>query len=130
MNERLRHFQALRLRYAYATIVSLFLFSSVIATGITISSSISLLLLLPLPLYFGQKTLRIHLKYRRSLAHSNLSTHFATPRFSLISFLTQPSFSFRLTLIILLLTIWTGLARSYTDQKNLQANQSLLTINH
>lgn len=129
MTDRIRHYRRLRLLYGYATLISLFILTSTLRSGMSVTSMLSLLLLFPIPLYFARKTWRAQAKLRRSYEHASHATPQTPTTFSATSFLTQPNLSFRLSLILLLLTLWTGLARSYSESKQLQANNHPSTFN-
>jgi hypothetical protein len=128
MTERIRHFKSLRLRYGYATLISLFILSSSIHGRATISGITALLLTLPLPLYFARKTWRAHVKLVRSYAQT--SQALTKPSFSLSAFLTQPNLGFHLSLLLIVLTLWTGLARSYAEHKTISAHAPNSTLDY
>lgn len=98
----------------YSAFVSIFLLLSIFADGITARDFFPFLITLPLPLYFGFESLKLARKsklLKQKLA--NVQTQLInSSRFSLISFLTQPSLPFRLTLILFLLVIFTTFART------------------
>lgn len=98
----------------YGTTVSIFLGLSIFAKGFTLSSLYSFLIFLPVIMYFVLQTLKFAKKSRKiKLRLQELeSTSFALyPTFSISKFFSQPSFAFRLTLILLFLVIFTTFAR-------------------
>lgn len=98
----------------YGTTVSIFLGLSIFAKGFTLSSLYSFLIFLPVITYFVLQTLKFAKKSRKiKLRLQELeSTSFALhPTFSISKFFSQPSFAFRLTLILLFLVIFTTFAR-------------------
>lgn len=97
-----------RLSY-YGTFVSLLLTLSVLGSGLTFSSLLTLALMLPLPLYFTIQSLRLYRKTR--LVPLVSDSYHLTSKFSLGKFLTQPNLSFRLSLALLFLVLFTTFAR-------------------
>lgn len=98
----------------YGTTVSIFLGLSIFAKGFTLSSLYSFLIFLPVITYFTLQTLKFAKKSRKikqRLQELNSMTYALRPTFSFINFLSQPSFAFRLTLILLFLVIFTTFAR-------------------
>lgn len=102
----------------YCTTLSLLLVLSILSSD---SFLTSLLLVLPLPLYFARESYKLARK--SSLIKQKLQSLQATARsldsrFSLKSFLTQNNFSFRLTLILFFLVIFTTFARLSDSNTN------------
>lgn len=125
--DKLKRYKKWRSLYGYSAILSIFLLSSIFKDSLTVSDLLSFFFLLPLPFYFALRTIKAHQKLKSLNALRQKSLYnIRYTQFSLSSFLTQPSLSFRLSLILLLLTIWTGMARSYADHKNLQAKSQIL----
>ena len=114
-----------RLAY-YSLAVSLFLVLSSFGNGLTLASLITCILILPLPLYFGLQCLKLTRKLRAQRAKSaELESLAIEPsQFSLIKFLTQPNFSFRLSLVLLLLVGLTTIARLRAPQPTLSYQTS------
>ena len=110
---RIKKFKARRLKARlsyYGTFVSLFLTLSPFGSGFSLTTLVAFLLILPLPLYFMLQSLKLYRK-----AHQLPSTNYQLPqRFSLYQFLSQPSFTFRLSLVLFFLVILTTLARVHT----------------
>ena len=98
----------------YGTTVSIFLGLSIFAKGFTLSSLYSFLIFLPVITYFVLQTLKFAKKSRKiklRLQELNSMTYDLRPTFSIFKFISQPSFAFRLTLILLFLVIFTTFAR-------------------
>ncbi len=98
----------------YGTTVSIFLGLSIFAKGFTLSSFYSFLIFLPVITYFILQTLKFAKKSRKiklRLQELQSLNYEGWPTFSFINFLSQPSFAFRLSLILLFLVIFTTFAR-------------------
>ncbi len=99
----------------YSAIVSLILTLSIFAGGFTWTSLISFLLVLPIPIYFCLESLKFirksrQFKARFTLLESNI--YLLESKFSFRKFLVQPSFTFRLSLLLFFLLCLTTLARA------------------
>ena len=121
-----------RLAY-FCTLISLFLTFSSFASGITLYSLASFLLILPLPLYFTLQSYKLTRKSRS--VQERLSTQESTclapdSPFSFTKFISQPSFAFRLSLLLFFLVFFTTLARTRTPDPTLTLNNQPLTLNH
>lgn len=107
----------------YGTLVSIFLTLSIFADGFTPASLISFLLLLPLPLYFVLQSLKLGRKSRdlktRMESLCDLISGLTPPKFSMRKFITQPSFAFRLSLILFFLVFFTTFSRLRTPDPTL-----------
>lgn len=117
----------------YSTFISLLLTLSIFAGGFTWSALISFLLILPVPLYFSLESLKFIRKSRQFKArYLLLESHVArlSSKFSWSKFLTQPSFSFRLSLLLFVLLCLTTLARARQPDPKLAIDHQPLTINH
>ena len=101
----------------YGTFISLFLTLSTLASGLTISTLLTFLLLMPLPLYFFLQSLKFYRK-SRLIPHYPV-TLLPSYSFSLSQFLTQPNLSFRLSLLLLFLALFTTFARIHSDPPTL-----------
>lgn len=110
----------------YSAVTSIFLTLSIFGSGLSSSSLLSFIMILPLPLYFIRESIKLN---RKSKAiHARLDSLVQTVRetdskFSFRSFLTQPSMSFRLTLVMFLLVIFTTVARTRVASTSISHNQ-------
>lgn len=98
----------------YATLVSLFLSLSIFSSGFTQSTFLSFMLFAPVLVYFCLQSNKYISKSRQiklRLKELNSMTYDRWPTFSLINFLKQPSFAFRLSLVLLFLALFTTFAR-------------------
>lgn len=101
----------------YSMLTSSFLALSIFGSGFTRSTLLTFLLVLPLPLYFCLETFKLARKNRVLKARLNQlesSVYHLSSKFSLGSFVTQPSLSFRLCLILFFLACFTMIARVRT----------------
>lgn len=110
LERQIKKFYIRRRKAGLATIcavIATFLTLSSLGSGISLTTAVAFFLLLPLPVYFVSQSLKL---YRKTLPHPILVDH--TPlTFSITNFLTQPSFSFRFSLLLFLLICVTTLAR-------------------
>lgn len=116
----------------YNALISLLLALSVFGQGFSLPRLLTALLILPLPLYFFLNTAKLARKLRlqkTKLSEQNDLVMVRPTRFSLAKFLTQPSLSFRFSLLLFILVIFTTLARIETPDPTLTMNQPS-TINH
>lgn len=110
----------------YGSLVSIFLTLSIFGSGISLSSFVSFLIILPLPLYFIRESLKWNRKAKAKQAQLDSLVEAITPvesKFSLASFLTQPNMTFRLTLILFFLVIFTTIARTRESSASLSQTQ-------
>lgn len=115
----------------YSTFISLLLTLSIFAGGFTWSALISFLLILPVPLYFSLESLKFIRKSRQFKArYSLLESHVArlSSKFSWGKFLTQPSFSFRLSLLLFVLLCLTTLARARAPEPTITLSSTSLSV--
>lgn len=114
VDKQLEKFYARRtkLRLAiYCTLISFLLALSTLGSGFSLSSLISFLLILPLPLYFAMQSIKLYRKNRTRMVPLSGMISGLNSKFSLGEFLTQPSFAFRLSLILFFLISFTMAAR-------------------
>ena len=116
--KQINKFKARRLKTRlahYSTLVSIFLTLSIFGRGVTESSLFAFLLVLPLPIYFILQSIKLAQKTRqlktRMESLSDLISGLTQPQFSFGKFISQPSFAFRLSLILFFLISFTTLAR-------------------
>ena len=110
----------------YGTSLSLFLALSIFGSGITTSSIYSFLLFLPVLSYFSLHSLKFIRKshiLKAKLHELEVKTYQINPYFSVKNFLFQPSLPFRLTLLLIIFTLFTTFARFNAEPKsnNLQS---------
>lgn len=106
----------------YGLLITLILSFSSFNAGFSLPALTSFLLFLPLLLYFVLQAFTLRAKYRalkERAAEIIRTIPPFSPVFSLKSYLTQPSLSFRLTLILFLLVTATALARLHTKNPSL-----------
>lgn len=106
----------------YGTMLSIFLSLSIFAQDFSLSSLYTFLIFFPVLLYFSLQSYKFAKKSRKiklRLRQLETSAHFIYTKFSLLKFLSQPSFTFRLSLILLFLIFFTTLARLRTDTPQL-----------
>jgi hypothetical protein len=105
----------------YSLFTSILLSLSIFTRGVNSSSLVSFLIILPLPLYFALQSLKLASKTRTLKERiSTLESHITQleSRFSFIKFLTQPGFTFRLSLILFFLVCLTTFARVRATNTN------------
>ncbi|MFZ2199558.1 MAG: hypothetical protein WAV40_02095 [Microgenomates group bacterium] len=115
----------------YGTILSVFLGLSSFAQDFSLSSLYTFLLFSPVLLYFSLQSYKFAKKSRKiklRLAQLETSAHSMYAKFSLLKFLSQPSFAFRLSLVLLFLIFFTTLARVRTETP--QLSMSILSRVH
>lgn len=99
----------------YGSLTSVFLTLSIFSSGLTYSSLISFLIILPVPIYFLVQGYKLNKKSKAVHAHLVNLTKTITPpqlKFSLRAFLTQPNMTFRLTIALFFLVVFTTIART------------------
>lgn len=122
---QIQKFKARRLKTHlanYGTTVSIFLGLSIFANGISLSSFYSFLMFAPVLSYFMIQSLKFARKsYKIKLKLKELETtkYNLSPSFSFFKFLSQPSFAFRLSLILFFLIFITTFARIRTPEPKL-----------
>lgn len=125
VTQQIQKFKARRIKNRlanYGTTVSIFLGLSIFARGFTLSSLYSFLIFLPVITYFLLQTLKFAKKARKiklRLQELQSLTYDLRPTFSVINFLKQPSFAFRLTLMLFFLVLFTTFARLRTPDPTL-----------
>lgn len=114
----------------YSAIVSLLLLFSTLASGISPTSLTTFALVLPVPVYFCLQSLKLYRKNKIQMEPltSGLISGLPT-KFSFGKFLTQPSFAFRLSLILFFLIFFTTLARSRPPSPTLSTHYLLPATN-
>lgn len=108
----------------YGALTSVLLLFSLFADGATINDLYPFCLALPLPIYFLRESLKLARKSRKlklKLLELQTSLSDFPTRFSFVKFITQPTLSFRLTLILFLLVIFTSLAATRVTPKSTAA---------
>lgn len=97
-----------RLAY-YGTVMSLLLSFSVFSPGFNLSTLLTFAAVLPLPLYFALQSVRLYRKLKSTHLPSTIDHQ--PSKFSIREFLAQPSFTFRLSLVLFIIVGFTTLAR-------------------
>ena len=120
----------IRLAY-YSAFISLALTLSIFTTGLTWTSLVAFIIVLPVPLYFCFESLKFVRKSRQfkaRFAELQLRINLLESKFSLKNFLSQPNFTFRLSLFLFILLCLTTFARARQPDPSLTMNTPALTL--
>ena len=116
----------------YGTSTSIFLALSIFANGVTLSAFYSFALFAPVLAYFlleSYKFAKKSHKIKLRLSELESLTYSLSPTFSITKFFSQQSFTFRLTLILFILVLFTSLARIRSSDARLSASLDTNTYN-